>query len=161
MTDRTELELCPDCGGLRVTELTSIGTVEVTLGEHTGPAELFIGPTPAPCDHAPSKAQPQLNAKVISHWIPGCETGRHNQPHPGQTCDEADEWIRFRDQAIGDMIRANWEQFTRAHQAAALAETAFAAALEGLPPQPPQYTDVQRALDILAPHLAWDPRYRP
>jgi hypothetical protein len=160
VSDRTELELCPDCGGLRVTELTSIGTVEVTLGEHTGPAELFIGPTPTPCDHAPSKTQPQLNAKVISHWIPGCETGRHNQPHPGQTCDETDDWIRFRDQAIGDLLRANWEQFTRAHQTAALAATAFAAALEEPIPEPPSKTAVDRALDILAPHLAWDHRYR-
>ncbi|MFJ7176446.1 hypothetical protein ACIQXA_08560 [Streptomyces massasporeus] len=109
--------------------------------------------------HPIQREQP-TEIRVISHWIPGCETGRHNQPHPGQTCDEADEWIRFRDQVLGDLLRANWEQFTRAHQAAALAETAFAAALEGLPPQPPQYTDVQRALDILAPHLAWDHRYR-
>ena len=98
--------------------------------------------------------------KVISHWIPGCETGRHNQLHPGQTCDEADEWIRFRDRAIGDMIRAGWEQFTRAHQAAALAGTAFAAAIEEPLPGLPGKTAVDRALDILAPHLAWDHRYR-
>ena len=100
MTDRHHLDLCPDCGGLRVTELTSIGTVDITLDGHTGPAELWIGPAAGPC-HVKATALPVTLAREI-----------------------AIDW--------------------------------------GLVPAdtPPEPTPVQRALDTLRPHLAWDHRYR-
>jgi hypothetical protein len=100
VTDRTHLDICPHCGGLRITELISIGTVEVTLGEHTGPAELFIGPPAGPC-HVTATALPVTLAREI-----------------------AIDW---------GLIDPN---------------------------QPTGPTPIQRALDILAPHLAWDHRYR-
>jgi hypothetical protein len=113
VTDRTELELCPDCGGLRVTELTSIGTAGVSLDDGPErPAELWIGPTPAPCDHAPAKPQPQHTIKVTELPV-------------GLPRELAIDW--------------------------------------GLidPEQPVGPTPIEKALGILAPHLAWDPRYRP
>jgi hypothetical protein len=55
-----QLDLCPDCDGLRVTELTSVGTVDISLDagpfSFSGPAELYIGPAPEPCDN--DKPQP-------------------------------------------------------------------------------------------------------
>ncbi|MFI6032989.1 hypothetical protein ACIBBD_02165 [Streptomyces sp. NPDC051315] len=99
MSDRTEIDLCPDCGGLRVTELTSIGTADITLDGHTGPAELWIGPSATPCD-AKHIAQPVHLAREI-----------------------AIDW--------------------------------------GLiPAEPPGPTPIERAVEILRPHLAWDHRYR-
>ncbi|MEV8548355.1 hypothetical protein AB0L04_00670 [Streptomyces glaucescens] len=156
MTDRHHLDLCPDCGGLRVTELTSIGTVDITLDGHTGPAELWIGPAAEPCHHAPAKPEPPADIKVIRPWMPSCDTGRHWPPHPDQTCDEADQWIAWRDQALADLISANWAQALRDP----LTGTAFAKPAPPTP-APPQHADVQRALDTLRPHLAWDHRYRP
>lgn len=101
----------------------------------------------------------RLDVKVINYWGPTCPSGRHNQPHPEDTCDEADQWITLRDQIIGDMVRAAWEQFEQGHRNASLAGTAFAAAIaEPIPA--PERTDIQRALDILAPHLAWQPLYK-
>lgn len=102
----------------------------------------------------------RLDLKVIDYWGVACETGRHNQPHPDVTCDEADQWIAWRDQIIGGMVRAAWEQFERAYRNASLAGTAFAAALEEPIPPAPELTATRRALDILAPHLVWDHRYR-
>lgn len=103
--------------------------------------------------------EPRLNAKVIGPYGPTCGTGRHNMPHPDDTCDEADQWITLRDQIIGDMVRAAWEQFERGYRNASLAGTAFATAVaEPIPP--PVQPDVQRALNILGPHLAWDHRYQ-
>ncbi|MFG2352622.1 hypothetical protein [Streptomyces sp. NPDC048521] len=158
-SDHTHLDLCPDCQGLRVSELTSIGIVDITLGDHTGPAELFIGPAPSPCDHAPAETKPRDGIKVISPWMPTCDSGRHMPPHPDQTCEEADEWIAWRDQAIGDLIRRGWQRVLGELRYDPLADTVFAAPTAPAP-DPPQRADVQRALDILRPHLAWDHRYR-
>ncbi|MET7429596.1 hypothetical protein ABZT16_11440 [Streptomyces flaveolus] len=160
MSDHTHIDLCPDCQGLRVTELTSIGIVDITLDGHTGPAELFIGPAHSPCNHAPASPQPNYTAKVISPWLPTCETGRHVPPHPDQTCEEADEWIAWRDKAIGEYARRAWQRAISEFRDAPLAGTVFAAPTDPAP-DPPQRADIQRALDILRPHLAWDHRYRP
>ncbi|WP_406418351.1 hypothetical protein [Streptomyces sp. NBC_01614] len=105
--------------------------------------------------------EPRLDAKIIDYWGPVCDSGRHYPPHPGDTCDEADEWIRLRDQILADVMRQLWAQFTEpAMNRTRLAGTAFAAAAADPIPQPPDQPDVQRALDILGPHLAWDHRYR-
>jgi hypothetical protein len=104
--------------------------------------------------------EPLLNAKFTRTYGPACPTGRHNMPHPGDTCDEADDWINLRDELLRDMARQLWAQHAEpAMQRAELAATAFAAAVAD-PIPPPERTDIQRALDILAPHLAWDQRYR-
>ena len=102
----------------------------------------------------------RLDLKVINYWGPTCPSGRHSQPHLDQTCDEADQWITLRDQIIGDMVRAAWEQFEEGYRNTSLAGTVFAAGVADPIPQPPDQPDVQRALDILGPHLAWDHRYR-
>jgi hypothetical protein len=113
VTDHTHLDLCPDCQGLRITELTSIGSVGISLdGGPDQPAELWIGPTPDPCDHAPAKPQPQHTIKVTELPV--------------------------------DLPRELAIDWGLIH-----------------PDQPIGPTPVQRALDILAPHLAWDPRYCP
>ncbi|QIJ61439.1 hypothetical protein [Streptomyces sp. JB150] len=101
MTDRHHLDLCPDCGGLRVIELTSIGTVDITLDGHTAPVELWIGPAAGPC-HVKATALPVTLAREIAR-----------------------EWWLI------------------------------------TPPEQPEKTPTQRAIDILGPHLAWDHRYRP
>ncbi|WP_432027426.1 hypothetical protein [Streptomyces sp. 1222.5] len=100
----THLELCPDCQGLVATELTSVGVHEIAIdspsGFITGPGEIFIGPTPQPCD-----------TKKISQPI-----------------------------SLAGEIAIEW----------GLAD----------PATPPPPTPIDRALDILRPHLAWDHRYR-
>lgn len=101
----------------------------------------------------------RLDLKIIDFWGPTCPSGRHNHPHPDETCDEADQWIALRDRLIGDMVRSAWEQFERSYRNAELAGTAFTAALAD-PIPAPERTNVQRALDILRPHLAWDHRYK-
>lgn len=105
MADHTQIDLCPDCDGLRVTELTSLGTVDITLNADTfsfsGPAELYIGPTPGPCGVEAITLPVSLAREIAIDW------GLIN------------------------------------------------------PDDPPEPTPIQRALDILAPHLAWQPHYRP
>lgn len=112
MAHQTHLDICPDCQGLRVTELTSIGIVGVSLdGGDEQPVELFIGPTPSPCGHAPTKPQPQYTAKVTGMPVP-----------------------------LPSELAIEWGLVN--------------------PGQPAEPTPVERALDILRPHLAWDHRYR-
>lgn len=105
----------------------------------------------------------ELNVKVIGSWYPTCDSGRHIPPHPDQTCDEADQWITWRDAILADLARRMFEQFTsEVTQRARLAETVFATAAVADPqPELPGPADIQRALDTLAPHLAWEHRYRP
>ena len=104
--------------------------------------------------------EPHLNAKTIGPYGPTCDTGRHTMPHPDHTCDEADQWITLRDQILKDFIQQAFERVTEpAMEAARIGTTAVAAALAD-PIPPPERTDVQRALDILGPHLAWQPLYR-
>ncbi|MFD5566614.1 hypothetical protein [Streptomyces cadmiisoli] len=104
-------------------------------------------------------SEPRHDLKVSKYWGLTCDARRHNMPHPGDTCDEADEWIRLRDQIFADFMQRafTWaEAADRAGQAIAT----FAQAFQQPTPEPPR-SDVQRALDVLAPHLAWEPRYRP
>jgi hypothetical protein len=101
----------------------------------------------------------QLNARYINYWGHVCPTGRHTPSHPGDTCDEIDEWIALRDRILGDMIRKSWEQFEREFQNSYLAGTAFAVPAEPAP-EIPDKPVVDQALAILRPHLAWDHRYR-
>ncbi|MFF0092691.1 hypothetical protein ACFYSF_22395 [Streptomyces canus] len=50
-----DLDLCPDCGGLRVIEMTRLDVTDIRLdgpaGSFTplGPATVHIGPAPGPC----------------------------------------------------------------------------------------------------------------
>ncbi|MGW1135804.1 hypothetical protein [Streptomyces griseoluteus] len=115
MNDRTHIDLCPDCQGLRVTELTSIGTVDITLdgqaGPFSGPAELFIGPAPTPCGHAPASPQPNYTAKVTQMPVD-----------------------------LPTELAIDWGFID--------------------PAAPPPPSPIEKALDILRPHLAWDHRYR-
>lgn len=104
--------------------------------------------------------EPRLNVKVIHAWGPTCDTGRHNMPHPDDTCDEADQWITLRDQLLKDFIQQAFERIAEpAVEAARLGTNAVAAALAD-PIPPPEHGAIQRALDILAPHLARQPLYR-
>ncbi|WP_369274485.1 hypothetical protein AB5J55_35200 [Streptomyces sp. R11] len=103
--------------------------------------------------------EPRLDVKVIDYWGPVCDGGRHNQPHPGETCDEADEWITLRNKILRDFFAQAFAQMVAGSDAATMAGTAFAAAVAD-PVPTPERTDIQRALDILGPHLAWQPLYR-
>lgn len=103
--DHTHLDICPECDGLRITEFTSLGIVDIALDADaftfTGPAELYVGPTPGPCD-----------VKATALPVP-----------------------------LARAIAIDWGLIN--------------------PDDPPEPTPIQRALDILRPHLAWDHRYRP
>ncbi|MFE9432880.1 hypothetical protein [Streptomyces sp. NPDC006640] len=101
------------------------------------------------------------DVKVSRYWVHVCETGRHAPPHPGDTCDEIDQWIARRDKFLEDFAARAFARFEQASRNAQLAGTAFAAAIE-TPLEPwPDGNPVRRALDILAPELAWQPNYRP
>lgn len=100
-----------------------------------------------------------LDAKVIHTYGPTCDTGRHYPPHPGETCDDIDAWIALRNKLLSDFFAQAFAQMTAAGEAATVAGTAFAAAVADPIPQP-ERDDVQRALDTLGPHLAWECRYR-
>jgi hypothetical protein len=95
-----------------------------------------------------------LNVKRIAHWGPTCETGRHYPPHPGDTCDEIDEWIALRDAWLEQHIGAAFDRaFDGDHDGAMTGLIAMADA--------PEPTPMERALAILAPHLRREPLYRP
>lgn len=103
-----------------------------------------------------------INVKIIQHYGPTCDEGRHMPPHGGYTCAEIDEYIAVRNQILSNLMREMWAQISEPDiPAADLAGTPFAATLNSPTPAPPLQTDIQRALAILAPHLAWDHRYRP
>ena len=102
----------------------------------------------------------QLNARYIGYWGSVCPTGRHVPPHPGETCDEIDEWIALRDRILRDWIRASFDQMDREFRAMRLARTVFETPAEPAPDIPDKPA-VDQAIDILRPHLAWDHRYRP
>lgn len=103
----------------------------------------------------------RLDIRYIDYWGPVCETGRHAPPHPGDTCDEIDQWIALRDKYLKDFFARAFDQFTQASNNAQLAGTVFAEALD-TPVEPwPEGNLLREALDILAPHLAWQPNYRP
>lgn len=104
--------------------------------------------------------EPALDAKVMPTYGPTCDTGRHYPPHPGDTCDDIDEWITLRNKILTDFFAREYARMLAASNAASLAGTAFSARLADPIPQPEQ-TSIQKALDILAPHLAWQPRYQP
>lgn len=104
--------------------------------------------------------EPALDVKVIRTYGPTCDTGRHYPPHPGDTCDDVDHWIRWRNQLLTDFFAREYARVLAATDAASLAGTAFAACLADPIPQPEQ-ASIEKAMDILAPHLAWQPRYRP
>lgn len=97
--------------------------------------------------------------RVIWPWVPACETGRHIPPHPGDSCDDVDRFIAARDQIFSEMIRASAEHLDRELRELPLLGTVFATPSEP-PPGSPGRIEVQRALDTLRPHLAWDHRYR-
>jgi hypothetical protein len=163
MTDhmQTVQGRCPACGWTSLF-LGDGGYVTCPRLECPNPSaadQLLHGEQPAPTPGGPVTDRPDL--KVIDYWGPVCETGRHYPPHPGETCDDVDRWIAWRDQAISDMSRATWERFEHAYRNASLAGTAFAAAVEQPAAEIPELTASKRALGILAPDLAWDHRYRP
>jgi hypothetical protein len=101
--------------------------------------------------------EPRLDAKVIHG--PTCDTGRHYPPHPGDTCEDIDDWIALRDKWLREFFAEQFSRMLEASEAAAAGITAFATAVAD-PIPAPERTDTQRAIDILQPHLAWDPRYR-
>lgn len=45
-----------------------------------------------------------LNAKRVGPVMPVCDGGRHIPSHVDMTCDEADEWIAFRDRILHDLL---------------------------------------------------------
>ncbi|MFF2100925.1 hypothetical protein [Streptomyces sp. NPDC058202] len=101
------------------------------------------------------------DVKVSRYWVQVCETGRHAPPHPGDTCEEIDQWIAVRDRYLEDLFARSFARFEQASHNAQLAGTVFAAAID-TPIEPwPDGNPVRRALDILAPDLAWQPNYRP
>lgn len=106
-------------------------------------------------------ADGHLDVRYIDYWGPVCETGRHASPHPGDTCDEVDQWIALRDRYLEELFARSFARFEQASHNAQLAGTAFAAAI-GTPLEPwPDGNPIRRALDILAPDLAWQPNHRP
>jgi hypothetical protein len=102
----------------------------------------------------------QLNARYIDYWGPVCPTGRHAPPHPGDTCEDIDQWIALRDRLIAEQVLTAWRDFEREYRELHLADTVFTGPTEPAPGLPTK-REVDLALDILRPHLAWDHRYRP
>lgn len=55
------LDLCPDCGGLRVIEMTRVDVVDFRMDGPAGPlvpagpATVHIGPVPGPCPNLSSE----------------------------------------------------------------------------------------------------------
>lgn len=92
----------------------------------------------------------RLDVKKIAHWVSPCPTGRHVPEHPGMTCEEADDWIAQRDAWLASEIAAAMLLGDR--------EPNFTGLLGALY-QPAEPTPVDRALQILAPHLAGCPLY--
>ncbi|MFE6931781.1 hypothetical protein ACFVDT_07090 [Streptomyces sp. NPDC057699] len=154
---------CPACGNTRLflgsggyvtcprIDCPAPDAASTLLEENAGTTSVTIEPDPS-----------GLVTK-LARWAPACAEGRHFPPHPGDTCDEADAFITARDQWIttvmADAYRAYDTRFT---------ETLITGhgtgeplgLLTGTPIQPDQPTAVQRALDILRPHLAVESLYR-
>ncbi|MEU1010043.1 hypothetical protein [Streptomyces sp. NPDC005890] len=99
------------------------------------------------------------NVRIISTRPPGCETGRHTPPHPGETCEEMDRWIAVRDRILADAVAAAWKHLWSQLGIDPLEGTVFATPAEPVPVIPDKRA-VDQALDILRPHLAWDHRYQ-
>lgn len=102
--------------------------------------------------------------KIVS-WAPACPAGIH-LPHPDLTCEEHEELSQsFRD-FLDRLFAAVREQ---AQQAARRRAEAMAQFLDGWEPrgplgslaEPAEPTPIERALQILAPHLAHEPLYQP
>ena len=100
-----------------------------------------------------------LNAVKYGMRQPACETGRHIPPHPDVTCEQIDAFIAARDQILRELLRDWIDSFDRGLREMPLVGTVFAQPAEPAAPVPDK-PDVDRALDILRPHLAWDTRYR-
>lgn len=94
------------------------------------------------------------DVKVIRYARPTCDTGRHIPPHPGDTCEEIDEWIRLRDAYLTDALRQAFDQ--------ALGGEPIPATFTAKTSRPATTspTAASRALAILRPHLAHEPLYR-
>lgn len=113
----------------------------------------------------PSPAQTEFTVTRLAHWVPACPSGRHRY-HPGDTCDEHEALT----QSFQDYLE---RLFTAAYaQAARRCEAAMAQFIDGLATWEPQGllaslaepyapTPIERALEILGPHLAREPLYQP
>ncbi|KQW11433.1 hypothetical protein [Streptomyces sp. Root369] len=58
---RHQLDLCPDCAGLRVVEMTRVDVTDIRFDGPAGhfvprgPATVYIGPVPGPCPNVSSE----------------------------------------------------------------------------------------------------------
>lgn len=108
-------------------------------------------------------APPDLPVVKYGSLVPACAEGRHFPPHPGETCDEVDALITARDQWItsvmADAYHASETQFIKT-VITGDGTGEPRGLLANVPHQPDHPTPVQRALDILRPHLATEPLYR-
>jgi hypothetical protein len=110
----------------------------------------------------PSPAQTEFTITRLAHWVPACPSGRHRY-HPGDTCGEH------------EAIAQSFQDFLERLFAAAYAQaeqTAMDQFIDGFATWEPQRllaslikpyrpTPIERALEILGPHLAREPLYQP
>ena len=96
----------------------------------------------------------ELRVKRIVPRGLACDGGRHYPPHPGDTCDEIDEWIAVRDAWLEQSLQTAFDR-------ALLGD--FDGAMTGLLGMDidAEPTPVEKALAILAPHLGREPLYQP
>jgi hypothetical protein len=110
----------------------------------------------------------EFSVKTPSNGVPTCPSGRHPQ-HTPDTCEEHEELT----QAFHGFIELLFAAaFAQAEQAARRYQQALAEAFAGIDTweprglsawltEPEQPTPIERALQILAPHLAHEPLYQP
>lgn len=110
----------------------------------------------------PSPAQTEFTVTRLAHWVPTCPSGRHHC-HPGDTCDEHEALA----QSFQDFLE---RLFATAYAQAE--QTATAQFIDGFATwepegllasliEPYRPTPIERALEILGPHLAREPLYQP
>lgn len=113
----------------------------------------------------PSPAQTEFTVTRVAHWGPACPSGRH-RCHPGDTCEEHEELAQSFQDFLDRLLTAAYAQAARRYQAA------MEQLLDGFATWEPQGllaslaepyepTPIERALQILEPHLAREPLYQP
>ena len=132
------------------------GIAHIELEEERPPAE------------EPSPAQTEYTVKTVASWGPACPSGRHRY-HPGYNCEEHEELSK----AFQDFYeRLFAEALAQAAQRVRRYQEAMDRFLEGLNAweprgllgsliELPEPTPIERALQILAPHLVHEPLYQP
>ncbi|MBP5922154.1 MULTISPECIES: hypothetical protein [Streptomyces] len=150
------------------------GFTHVWLGREDGGWEPLEGVTSIELEEespsveeASAVATEHSDTKLFS-WGPACPSGRHRF-HPGYTCDEHEELSQHFQDFIERLVAA---AYAHAEEAARRYQDSLAQFLDGFDTweprgllasltEPYSPTPIERALEILGPHLAREPLYQP